>query len=414
MQAEELVQSALGVKQMRVESVRIEADGFVATVCAAWEGVFCSGCGKTVATLYDRRPPRRWRAQDVCGVMLHLEYGVRRVDCPRCGIKTELVPWAEASSRFLRAFEDQTAYLAQKCDKTTVASLLRIAWTTVGSILEAVVERKSRKDRLEGLRRIGIDELSYRKHHEYLTVVVDHDSARVVWVGKDKSRETVQRFFEDLGTERTKALELVSLDMSGSFISALREYAPNARLVFDRFHIQELLNFAVDEVRRDEVLGTGKSTPEGRALKNTRWSLLRNSWNMTTLDKERVSLVQKRNKRLYKAYMMKESLIEILERNHVPTARRKLSEWFHWASCCRLRPLKKLGRTLKGHLDGILAYVQTRLSNGRTEALNGKIRTITRRSYGFHRPESLMALIYLCCSGLRLVPSHSNPLPLEC
>jgi len=322
-------------------------------------------------------------------------------------VTTELTPWAEAGSRHLRDFEDQTAYLAQKCDKTTVSKLMRIGWSTVGRVLEAVVRRRSRGDPLDGLRRIGIDELSYRKHHEYLVVVTDLDRHKVVWLGKEKSRETVKRFFEELGSERAAQLELVTMDMCGAFIGAVQEGAKNARIVFDRFHVQELLNFALDEVRRKEVNEAERGSEAAKALKRTRWSLLRNNWNLTKLDRERISLVQKRNRRLYRAYLLKESLVALLEHRNVTTVRRKLKEWFGWAQHSKLQPFQKLGRTLARYQEGILAYIETRFSNGPTEALNGKIRTITRRSYGFHRPESLMALIYLCCSDLKLSPVQS-------
>jgi len=406
MQAEALIQHALAVKDLRVESVRIESEGIVATVALSTNRPVCSGCGHRVAQLYDRRV-RRWRALDLCGKKLQLEGVIRRLSCPRCGVKTEMVPWAEPDARHARDFEDHTAYLAQKCDKTTVAELMRVGWRTVGSILESVVQRRSPKDRLDGLRRLGIDELSYRKHHEYLTVVTDLDRHKVVWLGKDKSRATVQRFFDELGAERTARLTTVAMDMCGAFISTVGERAPAARIVFDRFHIQELLNFALDEVRRDEVNATKRGTTEAKALKRTRWSLVRNNWNLTALDRERLSLVQKRNRRLYRAYLLKESLVALLESRDVGAARKKLGEWFTWAKRSALAPFQKLAKTLARYRDGILAYVETRLSNGPTEALNGKTRTITRRSYGFHRPESLMALIYLCCSGLKLQPVHS-------
>lgn len=389
MQAEALIKHVLSVKQLVVEEVRIEDEGIVATVALDTEVPVCSGCGRRVASVYDRRI-RRWRALDLGSRKLHVEGVVRRLRCAPCGITTEMVPWAEPSAWHTRDFEDQTAYLAQKCDKTTVAELMRVGWRTVGSILEAVVHRRGPKDRLEGLRRIGIDELSYRKHHEYLTVVTDLDGGKVVWLGKDKSRETVHQFFDELGAQRTAQLTTVAMDMCGAFISAVTQRAPHAEIVFDRFHIQELLNFALDEVRRDEVNATGRGTAAAKALKRTRWSLVRNKWNLTRMDRERLSLVQKRNRRLYRAYLMKESLVEVLERHHVPTASRKLDEWFAWTRRCRLPPFKKLGKTLARYRDGILAYVRTRLSNGPTEALNGKTRTITRRSYGFHQAQRVL------------------------
>ena len=156
---------------------------------------FCSGCGGR-APRYDRRR-REWRHLDVCGFAVSLEYETWRVECPRCGVTTEMVSWAAAGSGFTHAFEEVVAYLAQRTDKTTVST------------------------------RIGIDELSYRRHHEYVTVVTDHDSGRVVWVSPAKDAATVLRFFADLGAERTAQIEMITIDRSNAFTSAVAEAAPH-------------------------------------------------------------------------------------------------------------------------------------------------------------------------------------------
>jgi transposase len=340
-----------------------------------------------------------------------LEYDLRRVDCPWCGVTTELVPWADPESKFTYAFEQQTAYLAQKCDKTSVSTAMRIAWYTVGTIVERVVKRLRNKDPLTGLTHIGVDELSYRKHHEYLTVVVNLLTSEVVWAHPGKNADTLAKFFEELGPERREAIELVAIDMSAAYTKAIKAAVPKAKLVFDRFHVQRLVHDALDKVRREEVAAAGGSS-HGHALKKTRWPLQKNPWNLTLIESAKLSFLQRANKPIYRAYLLKESLAAILDGRQVNVARDKLGEWIAWALRSRLPPFSKAARTIREHLEGILAYVQTRFSNGRTEGLNGKIRTITRRAFGFHRPESLIALIFLCCSGIALNPAHANPLPL--
>ena len=192
--------------------------------------------------------------------------------------------------------------------------------------------------------------------------------------------------------------------MSGAYLKAVTEASPQARVIFDRFHVQRLAHDALDEVRRDEVR---EAEPEDRAaLKKTRFALHKNPWNLSTLEAAKVAEVQKANRPLYRAYLLKETLAAILGGRQVNVARRKLLEWTSWAVRSRLEPFRKLARTVQSHLEGILAYVATGLSNGRTEGLNGKIRTITRRSFGFHSASSLVALIYLCCSGITLQPVH--------
>lgn len=334
---------------------------------------------------------------------------MRRVDCPRCGVRAEVVPWADHASSFTVEFDDMAGYLAQRSDKTAVSALMRVAWETVGTIVRRVVERHGRDDRLEGLVCIGVDEISYRRHHKYLTIVVDHGSGEVVWAKPGKNADTLLAFFAELGGDRCSKLEAVTMDMSGAYIKAVTEASPQAELVFDRFHVQRLVHDALDAVRRDEVREV-EAPDDRKALKKTRWALQKNPWNLHGVEREKLSLLQHANKRLFRAYLLKEALAAVLDRRQVHVARRKLDEWLAWASRSQLVPFVKLGRTIRKHADGILAYVRTGLNNGRSEGINGKIRTLTRRSYGFHEPSSLIALIFLCCSGIRLAPVHKKPL----
>lgn len=335
---------------------------------------------------------------------------MRRVDCARCGVTTELVPWAEPMSPFTRMFEELVAYFAQRTDKTTVSKTMGIAWRSVGNIIQRVVARLGPKDALDGLTHIGIDELSVRKHHEYITVVTDHATGNIVWAAPGKNAATLTCFFEALGAERTAKLEVVTIDMSAAYISAVKQMAPQARLVFDRFHVQRLAHDALDEVRRAEVREL-KGTPDAKELKQTRFPLQKNPWNLTALETEKVALVQERNQPLYRGYLLKETLAAILDGRQVNVARRKLGEWIDWALRSRLEPFRKAARTISTHIEGILGYVATRLSNGPTEGNNGKIRTITRRSYGFADPMSVIALIQLCFSNIKLAPLRRYPNP---
>jgi transposase len=309
-----------------------------------------------------------------------------------------MVPWADAGSGFTHAFEDVVAFLTQRADKTTVSTMMSVAWKTVGRIVERVVARLGRPDRLDGLRNIGIDELSYRRHHEYITVVTDHDSGRIVWAAPGKDADTVLAFFDALGPERAAKIETITIDMSNAYKTAIAEAAPHARVVFDRFHVQRLAHDALDKVRREQWRAANRD--EKDAIKGTRFALQKNPWNLTQPEHEKLSAVQRTNKPLYRAYLLKETLCDVLDRRQVNVARAKLGEWIGWAARSRLAPFQRVARTIKQHTEGILAYVATGLSNGRAEGMNGKVRTITRRAFGFHGPWSLIALIFLCCSGI--------------
>jgi transposase len=402
-----LLRSLLGLEGTRVLDVDFDEQGLVVDVAPSWRKGRCSECGQPCPG-YDRDRGRRWRHLDLAGMTLHLRYDTRRVECPKCGVKVEQVPWAETSSWFTRPFEDHVGYLAQRCDKTTVSDMMRVAWDTVGTIIQRVVARRQRPDVLDGLTHIGVDELSYRRHHEYITVVVDHKRGHVVWAQPGKNAETLKAFFDELGTERCAKLEAVTIDMSGAYIKAVTECSPQAQIVFDRFHAQRLVQDAVDEVRRDEVRATS-SDAERKELKGTRWQLLKSFWNLSLFDSNRLATLQRDNKRLYRAYLLKEAMVGVLDCRAEWLARQKLDEWVRWARRSRLAPFKRVAATIREHAEGILAYVRSGLSNGRTEGLNGKARTITRRSYGFHSAHGLIALLKLCCSGIHLYPVHHWP-----
>lgn len=370
----------------------------------------CSGCGKKVRSRYDHYKDRRWRHLDFAGMKVHLYYDIWRVDCPRCGVRVEVVPWAESGVWFTRVFEHQVAYLTQRCDKTTVKNLMRIAWQTVGDIAHRVVNRYQTDDPLDGLVYIGVDEISYRRRHKYLTVVVDHTTSSIVWAHTGKNAETLKQFFTELGPERTANLEAVTLDMSAAYIKAVTEASPQAKLIFDRYHVQKLVHEALDETRREQMRELARDDAEAReAIKGMRWPLHKNPWNLSTIEENRLTELQRVNKPLYRGYLLKESLLEILDSCSLFVARRKLDEWLSWAARSRLAPFKKLAKTVNKYKEGIFEYISTRMSNGRVEGINRKIRTVTRRSYGFHSPTNLIAMLFLCCSGLDIEPVHIYP-----
>lgn len=408
MRATTLLATILGLKKTKVIDVSIEGDGIVARVAPQASVPYCSSCGRAVHQVHDNRL-RDWRHLDLGGMKLSLRYALRRVKCPHCGVCVEMVPWAEACSWFTTDFEDQLAYLAQVTDKTTIVNTMRVAWRTVGEVAARVVARFRPGDALDGLTHIGVDELSYRKHHEYVTVVIDHVAERVVWARPGKDAATLTEFFKELGPERCAKLEAVTLDMSKAYIKAVTEASPQAQQIFDRFHVQRLAHDAVDEVRRAEVRDN-KGTEEGRALKRTRFILQKNPWNLTDLEDQRLAQLQRTNKPIYRAYLLKESLAGILDGVDIELARAQLGRWIGWALRSRLEPFKKLAGTIKAHAEKILAYIPERLNNGRVEGTNGKIRTITRRSYGFHSASNLIAMIFLCCSGIHLQPVLKFPL----
>jgi transposase len=405
-----LLRVLLAIQYLVVRGFYFEGSGLVVQVALTRKIPRCGDCGSLARGVHDRRD-RYWRHLDLAGMTVRLRYSIRRVRCPACeGVKTEEVPWADAGCNFTHAFEERVAYLAQQSSKTAVSKLLRVAWRTVGGIIGRVVSRHldGGEDRLEGLRHIGIDELSYRRHHEYVTVVVDHERGVVVWSRRGKNADTLKAFFEDLGPERCALIESVTIDMSKAYISAVQEMVPHADLIFDRFHVQRLVQNALDETRRDEVRDA-VTKREKKALKNTRWTLLKSPWNLTDSDVQTLEELEDSNKTIFRAHILKDSFAAILDRRQINVARERLSQWISDARRSGLDHFRRVATTIEKHIDGILEYVRTRFSNARNEGLNGKIRTITRRSFGFHSATALISMIFLCCGGVHVTPAFSSP-----
>lgn len=393
----------LRLQGARVIDVSFTADGVVVEVALRRRRAGCSACGQLCRSVHDRSR-RRWRHLDLAGQRLHIEYRLRRVACPDCGVRVEAVPWARAGARHTRDFEDLTAFLAQQMAKTPIARLLRVRWDTVGRIVERVVSDHLDERRLEGLVQIGVDEIAYRRGQRYLTTVADHRSGAIVWLRPGRNARTLQAFFEELG-ERNRSIRAVSIDMSGGYEKAIREGLPGAEVCIDPFHVCQLAARAVDDVRRSEWNAKGKSkTTGGKWVKATRWSLLKAPERQSATQLAALAEVRDANSRLYRAFLLKEELRLLYHLDDPRQAPEHLDAWLRWASRSKLRPFVKLARTVRRYREGILAAIRLGVSNGRLEGLNSKVRLISHRSFGFHSAAPLVALIYLCCGGLVVTP----------
>jgi transposase len=384
-----------------VVDVGFGAEGVIVTVRLRRRRRVCSRCGQTGRGLeiHDRRV-KRWRHLDLGASRCVIECELRLLRCRTCGVRMEPVPWARAGAHHTRDFEDVVAWLAQQMARTPICGLLRIGWDTVGRIVARVTADHLDERRLEGLVWIGVDEISYRRGQRYLTSVADHRSGAIVWCRPGRNSATLAEFFAELG-DRRDSIRAVSIDMSGEYQRAIREAVPNAQICFDPFHVCRLAARATDQVRRDEWNAHERShTATGRWVKGTRWSLLKAPERQTVGQLATLYEVQQANRQLYRAFLLREEL-RLLYHLHDPRlAPAHLDAWLAWASRSRLRPFVRLARTLRTHRDGILAAIRLGLSNGRLEGLNSKIRLISHRSYGFHSANALIALVYLCCTGI--------------
>lgn len=381
-------------------------------------GQRCGLCGKK-RPRYDRgQGRRRWRALDLGSVRAYLEADAPRVSCPDHGVVTAAVPWARHGAWHTRFFDDQVAWLAAACSKTAITALMRISWRTAGAIIARVAaDAEAACDRLAGLRRIGIDEISYRRGHKYLVIVVDHDTGKLVWAAPGRSRATVGAFFDALGEQRTAQLTHVSADGAEWIAGPVRERAPRAVLCADPFHVVGWATEALDEVRRGvwraarQQPGAVRDTPTGGrvlrlsaggalALRRARYPLWKNPENLTERQQAKLAWIEKTHPLLYRAYLLKEGLRTALKLKG-DEADYALDRWLAWAARCRIPEFTTLGRRIRAHLPAIRATIEHGLSNGLIESANTKIRLLTRMAFGFHNPQALIGLAMLALGGLR-------------
>ena len=397
----------LGLPGAWVRDVAFGQEAVIVTVVLRAKKPVCSGCGARGLKIKEHRE-KRWRALDLGGLRCVIECRLRRLYCPGCGDMYEGVPWARAGSRYTRDFEDLTAWLAQQMSQTQVERLLRIAWRTVGTILARVVADKLDRHRLDGLRFIGVDEVSYGAEHKFLTCVADHHAGSIVWATEGRNADSLQAFFAGLTGEQKASIKAVSIDMSAGYEKAIRaeDGVPHAQVVFDPFHVVQLAGKAADQVRRDEYNRHGRSsTGEGKWIKGTRYSLLKDTAKQTARQLLKLAEVVLTNKRMYRAFLLYGEL-RYLYKVPKEQAPERLEAWLAWASRSRLKPFVKLARTIRKHKAGVLAAIELNLSNGRLEALNSKVRLISHRAYGFHSADALIAMIYLCCTGIQIPLPH--------
>lgn len=367
----------------------------------------CGVCGG-LAPGYDQgEGRRRWRGLDVGVTRCYLEANAPRVRCAEHGVVVARVAWARHDARHTRAFDDQVAWLQVHTSKTAVTALMRIAWVTVGAIAARLVaEARAQSDPFDGLVRIGIDEISYKRGHKYLVVIVDHDTGRLVWAAPGRDKDTLETFFALLGEERSASISLVSADAADWIATVVAEKCPNATLCADPFHMVAWATKALDEVRRQvwrhaRTIGVRSMI---KRIKGCRYALLKNPQNLTTTQRESLARVQTVNKTLYRAYLLKEQFRLVFQLRGAE-AIAALDDWLAWARRCRIPEFVELYHRILKHRTTIEATLTHGLSNALVESTNTKLRVLTRMAYGFKEPENLIALALLARGG------YCPPLP---
>jgi transposase len=374
----------------------------------------CPECGWSTAARHNwQRRDSTWRALDLGVWRVIVRCRLRRLDCRPCRrVVVEAVPFARHRSGFTRDVDDLVAWLAQRCDKTAITVLCRINWRTVGAIIERVVADELDDARLDGLYHMGVDEVSYRKQHHYLTLITNHDLGKVIDARPGKTAKVLTGFFDDLGEQRCGDIAAISADMGPAYLKAIAEHPHvDAAVCIDPFHVMLNANKALDVVRRGywNELRQRAGPADARRFKHARWALLKRPEHLTDTQAAQLSAIKKAGGAVWRAHQGVQALRAIFDPDLTPgEAARLLDRFCAWAQRSRLPSFVKLGRTIRKHRAGILAALDIGINNGRSEGLNTKVRTVTSRAYGFHSAAAAAAMVMLTCGPITITLPHQK------
>jgi len=398
------------------EVTKVEDDlvGQSVTVWLRWpDGVKvpCPVCGKAMP-IYDRMPERSWRHLSVMQYRLELRCAVPRCDCEQDGVKTMSVPWAEPGSRFTLHFESFAVAVIAACRSLSqAAELLGLHWDSVQRIIEQAVSRGLARRNLDGITRVGLDEKSFLRGQSYVSLMTDLTGRRVLDVVPGRDTASGLKLWASLSKEQVAGVQAVAMDMGASFIAATHQAAPNADIVHDRFHVSKPLNEAVDHTRRDE---SAELSAEGDdTLKRTRFLWLHGT--VPDDRKQHFESLLESNLRTAKAWAYKEQMVEFWHQPDADAGNAFFQQWYRSVMSSRLPRVKKVAKTLKAHLGGLLTYFKHRISNALTEGFNSKIQALKADARGFRKFENYRTRILFFCGRLDLAPhlpsapTHSIP-----
>lgn len=362
----------------------------------------CSRCGRSGAG-YDTLSARRFEFVPLWGIAVFFLYAMRRVDCDRCGVTVEKVPWAQGKRRLTTAYAWFLARWAKRLSWSEVAQVFRTSWNTVFRAVEQAVEWGLAHRDLTGISAIGMDEILWRRGHRYLTVVyqIDNDCRRLLWVGVDRTLRTGLRFFRWLGKERTRQLRFVCSDMWQNYLRVIAKKAAAAVHILDRFHIVARLNKAIDEVRAKEAKELKANGYEPH-LKRTRWCLLKRPENLTEKQEATLAELVRYNLRAVRAYLLREDFDGFWEYVSPAWAGKFLDRWCRRVMRSRIEPMKKVARSLRNHRELILNWFRARgeVSTGAVEGFNNKAKVTFRKAYGFRELHTAKIALYHALGNL--------------
>jgi transposase len=350
----------------------------------------CPECGEKDLAAHDTEE-KAWRHLNFFQYRCYIHLRTPRVDCPKCGKRLWTPPWARPQSGFTLLFEALVMTLAKSMPVSKIGGLVREHDRRIWRIIRGYVNRAYEKKSFKEVEKIGVDETSSRKGHNYVTVFADMESGEVIYAVKGKDRKTVEKFAVELPKHGAKPEQIreITMDMSPAFISGAAERMPCASVTFDKFHVIQALNKAQDEVRRAEQ----KQNP---LLNKSRYIWLKNPENLTAEQKKKLETLRYENLKTAKVYQMKLTFQDIYRRIAEPeAAEAAIKKWLSWAVRSRIEPVKRFAKMVKEHWGGIMRYFTSRLTSGAMEGINSRIQGIKRRARGYKNIDNFIAMIYL-------------------
>ncbi len=347
--------------------------------------IICSQCHNP-APGYDHLGVRMFEFIPLWGYLIFFVYRMRRVECPRCGVRIEKVPWADGNRHQTKTYMQFLARWAKKLSWEEVAVSFQTSWPKVFRSVEYIVTWGLKNRDLSNITAIGIDEIQWHKGHKYLTLVyqINAGSIRLLWIGKDRTVKTLLRFFRFLGEKRSQRLQYICSDMWKPYLKVIKKKAGSAIHILDRFHIVARINKAIDEVRAEEHRKLKEDGYE-EVLKHSRWCLLKRKENLTEKQELKLKDLLRYNLKSIRAYLLKEDLNGLWDYISPAWAEKFLDRWCSRVMRSNIKPMKKEARTIRKHKGLILNWFRAKkaFSNGIVEGLNNKVKVTVRRSYGF-------------------------------
>ena len=355
----------------------------------------------------DTAPEREWRHLDTMQFETIIRAAIPRSRCSKCGVKTVAVPWAGKHSRFTLMFEAFAIQVLEAASSVAKgAALLELSWSAAHTIMERAVERGLERRTEEPIKYVGIDEKSFGRGQDYISLMVDIEGSRVIEVAKDRSAESCDELWGSLTEPQKKGVSAVATDFWQAYGNSIREQVPHAEIVHDRFHISQYLVDAVDLVRRQEHRDLKKQGDQ--TLTGTRQLWLFNQDNLNEEDDDRIDQARKVAMKTARAWGIKEMFREFWHYTSPAWAAKFFDRWYGWAIRCRLKPIQAVAKMLKKHIRGLLAYFRHRITNATSEGFNSRVQAIKSAARGFRSFANYRTRILFYCGKLDLLPEPSH------